>query len=94
MWQWCGMEAWGAVLPVPRAAVTGWEMPRAIGMQGLKKREQRGAGSAQVESEKAHVGPPSGPMLQSPDTVPTGRRRPGGYPDRLWASSPAPLPAS
>ena len=27
MWQWCGMEEWGAVLPVPRAAVPCWEMP-------------------------------------------------------------------
>ena len=27
MWQWCGMEEWGAILPVPRAAVPCWEMP-------------------------------------------------------------------
>ena len=85
------MEAWGAVLPVPRAALTGWEMPRAIGVQGLKNVSEEEPDLFRWRL-KGSCGPPSVPMLQSSDALPAGPRRPGGYPDRLGASSPVPRP--
>lgn len=84
MWQWCGMEEWGAILPVPRAAVPCWEMPSGYWDQGLRKREEE-----EVVWFRWRVKRLMGPPLSTRVAEPCPRRS-GGHLDHIWASSPPP----